>query len=269
MRPVTASEPKGVLYPEVARRAITLDRVLPSPALAPFVEHYWHVSWDLEGKPSHTQRVIGYPCVHLVFDRAEPGVFGVTRGAFVAHLSGKGAVLGVRFRPGAFHAWLGADVATITDQVVPFARWLGGDDAMLTDDVLSRETVAARIQRAEELLLPACPSPDPQVDLLHSIVARVETDSSIRTAEDLARVAGIGLRSLQRLFRSHVGVSPKWVVQRARLQEAASRLARGDQIDLAALAVELGYFDQAHMTRDFTSLVGSPPATYQSASRRE
>lgn len=70
-------------------------------------------------------------------------------------------------------------------------------------------------------------------------------------------------RALQRLFSDYVGVSPKWVIRRLRLHQAAFRLASAEAFDLARLAQELGYFDQAHFTRDFTNLVGRPPAQYR------
>jgi AraC-like DNA-binding protein len=74
------------------------------------------------------------------------------------------------------------------------------------------------------------------------------------------------VRSLQQLFSEYVGVSPKWVIRRFRLHEAADSLAGGDEPDLAALAQRLGYFDQAHFTSDFRKLVGQTPADYR---RRE
>ncbi|GAB1694671.1 hypothetical protein KRM28CT15_64740 [Krasilnikovia sp. M28-CT-15] len=55
------------------------------------------------------------------------------------------------------------------------------------------------------------------------------------------------------------------VPRRHRLHEAAARAARGSRLDLVALAAELGYSDQAHLTRDFTSIVGQPPAQYVQA----
>ena len=69
-------------------------------------------------------------------------------------------------------------------------------------------------------------------------------------------------RTLQRLFRRYVGVGPKWVLQRARLHDAVDRIDAGRVTDLASLALELGWFDQAHFTRDFTALVGQSPAAY-------
>lgn len=256
------AEPKGVLHPSKAWEKLVLERVLPSADIARFVEHFWSCAWDLRGQPPYEQRVLSYPCVNLVFDRRRPGVFGVPKETFVTVLSDRGAVLGVRFRPGGFRPWLGADVSTITDGVVPFSRWLGGDDVALTEEVLAIEPLSARIARVEELLRAALPEPDPTVDIVHAIVTRIENDASIRRVDDAARIAGLGMRDLQRLFRSYVGVSPKWVIRRARLQEAAFRLAGGTHVDLAALAQELGYFDQAHLTRDFTRFVGRPPASY-------
>ena len=70
------------------------------------------------------------------------------------------------------------------------------------------------------------------------------------------------MRALQRLFREYVGVSPKWVINRYRLHEALEQIAAGGAIDWSALALDLGYFDQAHFIRDFRRLVGVSPGAY-------
>ena len=64
---------------------------------------------------------------------------------------------------------------------------------------------------------------------------------------------------MQRLFACHVGASPKQVLQRLRRQQAIDRL--GDEtVPLAQLAAELGYFDQAHLARDFRATLGRSPS---------
>ena len=78
---------------------------------------------------------------------------------------------------------------------------------------------------------------------------------------EVADLAGLTVRSLQRLFADYVGAGPKWVIQRCRLQDAAARVAV-QMIDWASLAEELGFADQAHLTRAFTATIGVPPATY-------
>ena len=77
----------------------------------------------------------------------------------------------------------------------------------------------------------------------------------------VAELAGLAVRSLQRIFADYVGAGPKWVIQRCRLQDAAARVA-AETIDWAGLAVELGFADQAHLTRAFTATIGIPPAAY-------
>ena len=75
-------------------------------------------------------------------------------------------------------------------------------------------------------------------------------------------LTGVGKRTLQRLFSEYAGVTPKWIIQRYRLHEAAERLATEEGVSLAELALDLGYYDQAHFVRDFRAVVGRPPAAY-------
>jgi AraC-like DNA-binding protein len=56
-------------------------------------------------------------------------------------------------------------------------------------------------------------------------------------------------------------LSPKWLIQRRRLQEASVRL-RSDPASLADVAADLGYADQPHFTRDFRSVTGMTPGEF-------
>ena len=114
----------------------------------------------------------------------------------------------------------------------------------------------------EEYLLAADPRPDPVVADVRALVARAEEDRGLTRAEQLAERASTSLRSLQRLFTDYVGIGPKWVVARFRILDAAAAAHGGAVVDWAALATELGFTDQAHLTRAFTAVVGTPPATY-------
>ena len=63
------------------------------------------------------------------------------------------------------------------------------------------------------------------------------------------------------------GVSPTWVIQRYRLHEAADQLAAGATVGQSALALDLGYSDQAHFAGDFKAVVGVSPAAYAKRAR--
>jgi AraC-like DNA-binding protein len=254
---------KGVIAPALAGKTFRMGRYLAPPDLAPFIEHYWIVAWDLRGQPPFVQRTLPYPSVHVVFDRARSGVFGVVTGAFDYTLQEAGTVCGLKFRPGAFRAFLGRPVHTITDQVLALSAVFGWDDAAAIAAVLERDDDAAMVDAANVLLRARLPAPDPQVEPIAAILRTVQTTPGLTRVEALADAAGMGVRSLQQLFGEYVGVSPKWAIRRFRLHEAADRLAQGGAIDLSALALDLGYVDQAHFTSDFRRLVGQAPGRYR------
>ena len=144
--------------------------------------------------------------------------------------------------------------------------------------VLAAADDEAMVAQAADLLRAAGPRPDPVAGQVAAIVDRIVSDPGLRRVASLADVFGIPERRLQRLFAEYVGVSPKWVMRRARLHEAALRADAaacpggddppaaprkgGGAVDWAALAADLGYADQAHLTRDFTATLGMPPSRY-------
>ena len=267
--PATVQDrPKGVVAPAQARKMFRMERYLPAGRLAAFLDHFWIVEWDLGSQPPYVQRTLPYPCVHLVFDSTgASGIWGVPTGAFDYELKGAGKVCGLRFRPGAFRALLGRPVHTMTDQVLALSAVFPWDEAEARRTVLDTPDDAAMTAAATRLLAPLLPAPDPQVERIAAILRRAETTPGLTQVEQLAQDAGMGVRSLQQLFSEYVGVSPKWAIRRFRLHEAADRLASGAAPDLAALAQELGYFDQAHFSSDFRKLVGESPAQYRRRAR--
>jgi len=275
--PTTSLAPPavGILRPEVQDAFVRRDRLRPAPALADWVEHYWSVSWDLED-PGFVAEVVSHPSVHVTvesgsqprFGHALPAglVHGVITRRFSQQLTGTGRVFGVKFRPGGFGAFTGADVGAWTDRVVPLAAAFGDGAAEMVHEVLPLEGDADRVAVVDQLLLSRVPDRDERYDEVLAVVRAIQDDSTLTTVELAARRHAMSARSLQRLFRRYVGVGPKWVLQRARLHDAVERIDTGRVDDLASLALELGWFDQAHFTREFTALVGQSPAAY--AARR-
>jgi len=260
---------RGVLRPDLAASVIRLDRHKPADALAPFVDYYWIVRWDLRGHPPHEQTVLPHPNVHLVFEASGAGIFGVDRRLFTRSLSGLGLGFGVRFTAGGFRPFWQAPISQLTDRVVPAARLFGPraekTRQAIMDDFASGGSDGVMIGSAEALLLSVLPERDPLAERAAALVARITDDPGLRRVDQLAASSGMTPRTLQRLFADYVGVSPKWVMRRARLHEAAERADSGEPVDWAALASDLGYADQAHLTRDFTVTIGVPPARYAAA----
>jgi AraC-like DNA-binding protein len=231
---------RGVLRPDAAASFLELRRHPPAAALARVVEFYWNPRWDLRGRPCHEQKVLAHPNVHLVWEEPEPTVYGVQRGVFTRVLRGRGQAFGVKFRPGAFRPFARGPVAGLADRTVPAADLFGAGAVELGRRLAGTDDLAE----------------------MAALVERITASPQLFRVDALARELDVPVRRLQRLFAEYVGASPKWVLRRARLHEAAARAEEGAGIDWAALAADLGYADQSHLTRDFTAATGTPPARY-------
>lgn len=253
---------RGILTPGACGTQFQIARHLPAAELAFFVDRYWIVRWDLRGQPPYPQETLPYPCIHMVFRAGASAIRGVITRRFQVLLEGKGQVFGVKLRPGAFFPFVGSPVSELTDGTLPLSRVFGPEAEGLAAAVLASEDDQAQIALVEAALRPRLPARDPLVETVAGIVALAASCHEMNRAEDLATRAGLPLRSLQRLFRRYVGVSPKWVLRRFRMHEAASRSALGTGIDWAAVAHDLGYFDQSHFIKDFQDQVGRSPAEY-------
>lgn len=256
---------RGVIRPAAAAEQFELLRREPAEDVHPHVEFYWIVRWDLRGRPPYEQKVLSHPNVHLVFEAPASAVYGVQREVFSRRLEGAGQVFGVKFRVGAFRPLLGSPVGELVDRAVPATELFGPAVTAVEAEVLHTAEPGAMAAAAEGFLRTVLPEPDPLAAQVAAIVARITDAPSLFRVDQLAAEAGMSVRSLQRLFAEYVGAGPKWVLRRARLHEAAARAEQGTGIDWAALAADLGYSDQAHLTRDFTAAVGAPPARYARA----
>jgi len=246
-----------------------LDRYPPSADLAPLVERHWVVSWELPPGREATVTLLPQPCVNLVLDQGRLAVCGVGRDRFSYVYRGTGRVFGVKFRPGAFLPFLRRPVAEITETVLPAERLWGPAATALAEQLSAAEGVDRLVGSAEAFLRARWPPDDPQVELVGRIVAAMLHDPSISRVDQVTERFGLTARTLQRLFQRYVGVSPKWVLRRYRLHEAAAALAREQDRPWAEVATDLGYFDQSHFIRDFTAAIGLTPVAYAQACRTQ
>jgi AraC-like DNA-binding protein len=266
-----AGTTRGVLRPAETDRAAALRRdTAVSEALAPFVERYWSVSWDRTGRPPFRSEVLSHPSVNVSVETGTHPRFGVELPAVLVHgvvtrrftidLVGAGRVTAAKFRPGGFTAMTG--VLPARNGVTPLAAELGPAPAALLAAVTAEDDDGARAAVLDAALAPLAPEPPAGYLELLALLDRMVDDRSLVRVEQVAALGALGVRSLQRLFAAYVGVSPKAALARYRLQDAAALIDSGEGDDLAGLATSLGWFDQAHFSRDFRAVVGVTPSAY-------
>ncbi len=253
--------PRGVLHVGRGEPDPRLERFEASPRLRPFIEHYWSVAW--ENQPAVTRETVPHPSVHLSLETGRSELHGVWRRRFTRVIEGTGRVLGTKFRPGGFRPFMKESADRLTGKVVPPSAIFGPAIDTLEAEAAACPKACDAFERIDAFLARLDPQSTPELERVTQIAELIAQDRSITRVEMLVDRFDTGLRQLQRLFREYVGVSPKWVIQRQRLIEAAERLRTGDaSLDFASLALDLNYADQPHFIRDFKNLIGKTPADY-------
>ena len=194
-------------------------------------------------------------CTDLVWEQGRGAyVAGPDTGPVATTMAAGTIVLGVRFRPSAGGPALGIPLSELRDQRVGLADVRPGGARWLSA-ALDPEVSASRLLDVTAALV-ADGTPDPAV----TWAARLLRDPAAR-AEDVAAEVGLSLRQLRRRCQAAIGYGPKTLQRVLRFRRFVSRVdARPDVLDLAAIAAEAGYADQAHLTRECGKLAGLTPA---------
>lgn len=252
---------RGILSPKAGAEKFHLSRALPSANLCSFIEQYWVVHWDLRGQKPYTSETLPFPSIHLVIEDRQPEVYGVVTGKFTRRLQGRGRAFGVKFRPAGFYPFFRSPLSSLTDRTTTLHAVFGKEATNLRKLILGETDESQCVRYMEEFLTARRPKWDPFVEAVRDVVENVAKNPTITRVEQVASLLNISLRPLQRSFSKYVGISPKWVIQRYRLQEAAELLANSSET-MTEIALRLGYFDQAHFIRDFRAVVGTTPRAY-------
>ena len=252
----------GLINQRTSMEHFDLIRVAPSQALEPFVENYWIILWDLSSKPDYVQANLPHPNINLVVDPfGQTGIFGTQLKKFTYRLSGTGRIFGVKFRAGAFYSFFGSPIKELMDMHIGIEKVFATSDMSLENKFLQVNDPMHFINPIEQMLLRQNPIMDPNAQTARHLVDVISNTRSIARVNELAKIAQLSERSLQRLFDTYIGVSPKWVIDRYRMLAAVDEINRGEKTNLTDLAHRLGYFDSAHFGRAFKNLTGLSPSS--------
>jgi AraC-like DNA-binding protein len=242
----------------------------PTPLLAKFVEYLW----SSQGAPAHAkERVVPTGTLELAVSLVEDkgriydsdgrerrlsggaAVSGAYRRPFTFDTRENASIVGVHFRPGCAGVVLGVPPGELTDRHVDLEALWGRRARELHERLCAATTTEQRFAILEAELVSrldqrhARPAVAYALDLLARPQVRVG---------DIAKRAGLSQRRLIEIFTADVGLTPKRFGRVLRFQRAIA-LARSAALDWTRVAHECGYYDQAHLIRDFRELADVTP----------
>jgi AraC-like DNA-binding protein len=238
----------------------------PHPALRPFVDRLWIRE---ASAATRWHRILPDGCIDLLLDPARPQagfVVGAMTRAVLVPVGGPSATVAVRFRPGGATPFLRTCADQLTDARIDLGqlqlRWQPPPQLEGCRDL---RQAADLLQQALLDRLASVPSPDPR---LAFAVKQLFQQAPPAIAE-LAADIGWTRQHAARLFQRQVGIGPKLLARVARLHRAVVEVQARPGPSLAQAALAAGYFDQAHMDRDFRELVGRSPAQVREDGRTD
>jgi AraC-like DNA-binding protein len=185
---------------------------------------------------------------------------GPSRRAMAIRPTGRVNLVGIRFRPEALAGWLRMRGAELADATFTLGEVPAPLEATLHEQLAEAGSNRQRLAILGAHLARSSGSP---VDgRLSAAVDMILGDERARP-EGIAGAVGMSRRQLGRLFQERIGIAPKSLGRLGRFQRALRALDGNPRSPLARVAAHAGYFDQAHLCRDFRLFAGTTPSGYR------
>jgi AraC-like DNA-binding protein len=234
----------------------------------PALSHYVDLLWLSEGyvQPHASERLLPTGCMDLVLSLDEQSridsVSGAQSRCAFLDTSRPLRVIGVRFTPGGGFPFFGVPAAELQNQRVPLDCLWGPEAGVLRERLLEAHSAAARFDILEHVLLQRLQTGPARSPAVSFAIAMFQRPSRVPSVAAVVERIGYSQRHLIASFRNEVGLTPKMFSRIARWRRAIDSLRGPRPVNWSALAVDCGYFDQAHFIHEFRELAGITPAAY-------
>lgn len=250
-------------------------RAAPRPPLDAFVEAIWAVRGSggyrrfVMLPNGALQLMINFGAPHCVLAAGGRSLDLSFRSAWIAGMQdapleiespAASDLLAIRFYPGGAHAVLPLPLHAVTNEVIEADTVLRSAIHELRERLALAPDWAARLRATESWLLARLRPREPDHRRIASAVAALSVNQARASVQDTCEQLGLSNRHLIALFRSFVGLPPKTFARVRRFHAALEQLPISTS--RAALAIDLGYADQAHFGKEFRRFAGVAPGDF-------
>ena len=240
----------------------------PVPALRPWLDCVWTCRVHAQGQPMAHQ-VLPDNCIDILCQDRQDASFAVGMMTAPINVISHGLVqtVAARFKPGAAARFFQLPLCELNDGRTDLQQLWGRELAARLGDALWSHPLpdAQRMQILQDFLLLRLrknPLPAASGLALHAIALIENAQGSVRV-DQLAAQLHVSRQHLAAQFRQQVGISPKLFARISRFRAVNSALKQlPAQADWAQVALQYGYFDQAHLIHDFQDFAHASPQAW-------
>jgi AraC-like DNA-binding protein len=237
----------------------------PCAALAPYLACLWSCHVRPEGQ-AFSHRVLPDNCIDILWQDCDPlgGVAGMMSSVIQVPFERPVRTIAARFKPGAASYFFDTPLHELIDLHPSLTdMWKDGLAERFADALWSRPLSDAQaVALIERLLLQRLRASRHRSGLVEAAVGAIERSHGAMRIEALADTLGVSRQHLASQFRARVGLPAKLFARVCRFQHASELIREGAPQDWAALALELGYYDQPHMIHEFRELAACTPQSF-------
>jgi len=174
-------------------------------------------------------------------------------------------VIGVRFRPGAARMFFPVAADELLNTDIALSELYPGEADRLLNEVCSATGEHAQFLVVEQYLYRKLTKAAPIHPAVNYAVEQLSREGAVHGVRKIQLHTGLSHTRFIQLFREHVGLTPKLFCRVRRFHTLLNRIEKGLPVNWAGLAADCGYFDQAHLIRDFRAFAGITPIEYSRA----
>ena len=246
----------------------------PSYLLANAVRKYWFLEGLVDSDVKHVERILPDGCTELIIHYGKPFrivnedrpvlqetafVFGQLQRFIDLLPANHIGVMGVRFHPWGLNQFIRIPSAELRGEAISLKNLFGDSQQKPVDEIFQANNSTERAVIMDEFLISRYHHKINN-DKLSGLINQIHQHKGSLSVDELTRLSGNSERQLERTFHAGIGLSPKAYSRIIRFQNSLrlASLAR----NLTDLALNAGYYDQAHFTREFTDIAGQAPRSY-------
>lgn len=253
------------------------SEIPPSPGLKRYVKCYWTLedaaSASVGGEPVMPDGRIG-----VIFNLAGPFrryhvggavetqplsiVAGQMRSCAVIGPSGAIDLFGVRFRHAGASAFFSFPLNELTDRIIDLELVLGRDGRETEERLLGARTVGQRVAIVERMLFRLLAQNAGPDTIAEAASRTIVENMGLASIDRITEALGVNERRLERRFQRKIGLSPKRFSRIIRFQNFLNAATTGNGRNLLDTALSFGYYDQAHLIREFKEFCGKTPLEF-------